>query len=294
MPLVLLDDLIDGSMAEIGSQGSIVTRGGFAHYTPASDQPVDSAGVIADVYERIKGNGKPFGSVHPRFPNLGLTRIPITPLGAGQFRYQLVYELVNPGSFGANSAYITEESSTIQNYTTTFMPGTREAIRVGFTTKDANFNPQGTSTYDQPAYETVPDDFVPMNLIRPVRTIRVTEVRFGKPKGNISSYVGYVNSDTWKGLPKGYWMLMEYATRSNRMEGFYTTAATVYSKNTEDWSETGVLTNTITGKKAKIADSDLKIVRTAQYQPQKIIKYNGLVHVMPYPWTSFRALLGFS
>lgn len=281
MPLVLLDDRIDGSVAELGSQGSIISRGGFAHYTPATDQPSDHAGVIADVYNKIRANGNPFGSAHPRFGQLGLSRIPITPVGAGQFRYQLIYELRNPGSFGAASAYITEESSTIQNYTTTFMPGTREAIRVAFSS-DGKFPPD------------VPEDFVPMNLIRPVRTIRVTEVRFGQPKGNISSYVGYVNQDAWKGLPPGYWMLMEYATRANRMEGFYTTSATVYSKNLEDWSETGVLTNSITGKKAKIDKKDIQTVRTSKYQPQKIISYNGMVHVMPYPWTSFRQLLGFS
>jgi hypothetical protein len=292
MPLVLIPDTIEGSGAEIGSQGSVVARGGYAHYNPVTDQPSDNATVIADVYEKIRNSGNAFGSSHPRFKQLGLTRIPITPLGAGQFRYQLIYELTNPGSFGATSAYITEEGSTIQNYTTTFMPGTREAIRVdykGLTRANTGFG----GTIILPG-QPIQEDFVPMNLVRPVRTIRVTQVKFGRPKGDISSYVGYVNQDQWKGLPRGYWMLMEYTTRANRMEGFYTTSATAYSKNLEDWSETGVLVNSITGKKAKIKDADIETVKKFKYEPQKIVRYDGLVHVMPYPWTSFRALLGFS
>ncbi len=295
MPLVILLDRLDGTFASLGSQGASATRGGFAHYQPFSDQPPNHALVVGDVFARLRDQGLRFGSRHPSFSNMGLTRIEIEPLGAGQFRFVLIYEVVTVGQFTANSAYIIEDGSVTQTYTTTFMPVTRQPIRVAWNAKSRG----GILTEKEEreagdSGEGIASDFVPMNLMRPVRTIQVSQIILGRPKFDSGDFVGYVNQDQWRGKPPGFWMLVEHRVRQSVYEGYFSVTATAFTKNTEDWSEFGVLQSTITGKKARIDDKAVEYAIKEKYSPMTLRKYNGFVRAMPYPWVSFRWLFGFS
>lgn len=308
MALFLEYDKVDGSVAEIGSKASQLCRGGFAYYDPVSSAP-DPSIMLIDVYAKITQDGYRFGQQARGASNLALVRIPIVPLGAAQFRFQLVYENVSPGNFTFNSTYLLETGGVSQGYETTQVPGSRAPIRV-------SFDPNAAGAQKVP-FDVVPQDYIRMRITRTLRYVRVTQITFGKPTNNLEDYHNYVNSDFWQRRPKGFWRIDDASTRISRYEGFYQQVATMLSRNVEDWSEPGTLQHQQTGRYCPIdpqaiinafstpygTPNSAKGIKfqTAQEPNNGFISkdgtgyagYNGFVRVYPYPTISFRQLFGF-
>lgn len=297
MALIIQYDKIDGSLAEIGSQASRLSRGGFAYYDPISSAP-DPSIMLLDVYQKIRADGYRFGQQARGAPTLALTRMPIVPLGAGQFRFQLIYENVSPGNFTFNSAYLLEYGGMSQSYDTTFLPGSRIPIRV-------DYDPNQAGAPKDVKFDKVPEDYVKMRLPRTLRYVRVTQVTFGQPKNNLQDYLNYVNSDYWQGRRKGFWRLDDANTRISRYEGYYQQVAVALSRNTEDWSEGGVLQHQQTGRYVPLDQSYVLDAFSKPYgyaggdsgyldsNGSGFARYNGFVRVYPHPTVSFRQLFGF-
>lgn len=309
MALVLQYDKVDGSVAEIGSKSSQLSRGGFAYYDPVSSAP-DPSIMLLDVYTKITQDGYRFGQQARGAANLALVRIPIVPLGAAQFRFQLIYENVSPGNFTFNSTYLLETGGVTQGYETTMLPGSRIPIR-------CSFDPNAGGAQKGCVFDVVPEDYIRTKLSRTLRYVRITQIMFGKPKNNLEDYHNYVNSDFWQGRKKGFWRIDDASTRISRYEGFYQQVATMLTRNIEDWSEGRTLQHQQTGRYCPIDQNALLAAFSTPYGTPRStagIKfqtaqepnngymntdgsgyagYNGFVRIYPFPTISFRALFGF-
>lgn len=285
MAITILEDRLEGTAADLGSLGSAASRGFFAYGVEGRD---DLA--IYQMYNALRAKGYAYGSQFPGITNLGLTRLVFESLGAGQFRGRAIYELVSPGAFSANSAVLIEDGGTIQQYTTRLMPGTKEPIWVDYSIKKTGSQSQAKDTFDA----KVPWDYVPMNLFRAVRTIRVTTTTYKVPPQDYSDAANLVNSDVWCGKKPGYWLITEARVSLSTYENWFVTSATAYTKVDEDWSEYGILQQQQTGRFVPLDDAYVKTFTSKPYKPKVVDRGNGIVRVCPYNWTSFRNIFGFS
>lgn len=310
---------IEGTGANLGYlQGQVAT--GF--YASGLDPNLTQSLHLDAVYMALQANGYFFGAANPSFPGMALRRIQMEPMGNSQYRGSLIYETVYP-DFAFQTAYIIEKSSTIQQFTTTFIPGSKEPITVGFKPKVvAGGQFLGDATPSFPG-DPIPTDYVHMTLIRPMRRISVTQIIVGTPPENGDGFVGFLNTDNWQYRYPAYWMLTDYNSTINRGSGFYTVTATALTKNTEDWSEFGVLQNSITGRYAPIDKAEVQTTLNKPYifpatlagtklfgkpgptlpftpgdpaptfSKSSVYQGNGFVRACPYPGVSFTKLFGF-
>lgn len=291
MATIIMDTMI-GTQASLGSQTSQISRGFYAYGVTGRD---DLA--LGNVYIALGAqSGIRFGGKHPSFNNLGVTQIQLVAQGAGQFRGNVIYELVSPGSFTQNTAYLIEDAGTLQQYDTRLLPvdgfsGARQPI---WTAYDPNKDGGNAPTQAKKFSEPVPWDYVTMRLMRPVRTIRVTSTSFQRPPADISDATGYVNSDTWLGKKPGWWLITEASTTLSAFEGWFSVTATAYTKNNEDWQEFGILQQQQTGKFVKLDPAYVQKFSAKPYKPFLVEQGNGIVRACPFDWTSFTSLFGFS
>lgn len=287
MAISILMDRLDGTAADLGSIGSIATRG---FYVTGVDGRDDLA--IAQIYNALRAQGLVYGSRFPGILNLGLTRLIYEAQGAGQFRGRAVYELVTPGAFSANSAFLIEDGSVLQPYETRLLPGTRVPILVGYEASKEGASKSTKDNFDA----KVPDDYIPMRLLRPVRTIRVTSTTYRKPPSDVSLATGRVNKDQWCDLNPGFWLITEARTTLSTYENWYVVSATAYTKIDEDWSEYGILQQQQTGRFVPLDSGYVEKFTKRPYNinGKSVDRGNGIVRVCPYFATSFRAIFGFS
>lgn len=221
------------------------------------------------------------------------------------------YEL--PQFQGATSYVITDDSFE-EMYTTNLMPGTRAPIKGYWNpTKMRGWVAPKDSQGNEIKIPPIPDDLVSITIPRTVRTIRVTQLRLGRPSpatlppglatpdgffdgiGGTTSpqtRVSYVNDNIWQGLPKGYWRITGYSSQVSKYDGYYSTVMTAYTKNDEDHSVFAIPVNRLTGKPALVSDEAMAEAAGGEYQ-YGFKPYNGVTRIGPYRTTDFRALFGF-
>jgi hypothetical protein len=311
-PTIIKSDTLVGSELGITSTTETCSRGFVVDGCTAFNGDGSAA-----LYGVLAAPGFPqLRTPHPYRPNLLLMEIQVQPISDTMVRANCIYQL--PQYNGA-SAYIIEDNASLQSYTTTFLPGARTPIRTSWTDN-------GTSDpYNKKL--GVPEDIVPMNLLRPVRSISVKQVILGRPKYlqkpqgfndwfqsfqipavqdapppsftgaapagiGPASFVGCVNKTPWLGLPAGFWLLTAFSTTISRFDGYYSTQATAITKNFEDWSEFGILQNKQTGRYVTVTESDVSKIRNSPYA-YGVFRGNGVVRVGAYPPTDFFGLFGF-
>lgn len=275
---IILDTVENSSAEMFGSTGRHV-RGGMAVGLDTSGSPADL------MWSVLSLPGMPTaGQAHPTQPALRFNRVLMQGASGNAVKFQLVYETFNP--FGPASAYFITDDTYVSNYTTNMLPITRQPIRCSSVGVDGGLD--------------IREDFVPMSFYRPMRAVNVTALVYGSPDGDPNGiHVGEVNNATWRGLPVGYWLLMRYYTNFSKYHGYYQKELQAVSRVTEDWSETGILRNTQTGRFAKIApgaiEGNLANSYNFGYIPNEAAtSTHGFVRIGPYQLGNFDILFGFN
>lgn len=204
-----------------------------------------------------------------------LRRIRVEPISYNLSRVFMIYERPNP--LFDPSIYVIRDDSYMASKQTNILPGSNKPIRATWT--DPN-DPNNAIT-----------DNVLMSLLMPMRAITVTRTVYGTPPADLRTNIGRVNSVDWEGLPPGYWLLNRLVSDLVRYGGSYTFTASAITKNSEDWSEYGVLRDNA-GRYVQFSQADLTALRTMSYA-YDVIPKNGIVKVGPYKTVAFGAIFGF-
>jgi hypothetical protein len=190
-----------------------------------------------------------------------------------------------------------------------FLPGTRKPVVCGFTDST---NP-GNNMPAQPVF---------FDFDVTARSLQLTVLMYGRPRGGTADYMNYVNNSNWPqddesgfsksqfnpggwlvptatGLPKGYWRLSQYATDFNVNSGMTLVQSEAITQVSEDWSVVGLVRNDQTGKYpfGSLSTADLTTEYNKMCGPDYsqgiIYTGKGIVRAGPYPMTSFKTLFGF-
>lgn len=220
------------------------------------------------------------GQSHPTRPELKYNRVLLRGVSGDSVRAQFIYETFNP-SGPASAYYITHDSFT-QSFQTNMVPGTRVPIRV---------------SYEDPVTGLkIPEDYVTFTFDRTMKAISVTALIYGNPEGSTDgAYVNRANDSAWQGLPIGYWRTLRYKTSYAKFSGYYQKEMTALTKVDEDWSEMGILRNSVTGRFAKVLESNITACLSATYAYgiQPGTSTLGFVRVGPYRTANFASIFGF-
>jgi hypothetical protein len=144
---------------------------------------------------------------------------------------------------GPPSSFVFTESGQSQSCTTSMIPGTRQQIKVEW--------------YNDDYTDHVPKNLVTFTYDRTIRTIDITALIYGTPPPPPTGVYNRVNSLPWQGLGMGFWRVMLYQISASVYEGYYTKRVVVAAKEDEDWSSTGVLLDTRTGRYVIVDDDDI-------------------------------------
>lgn len=236
---------------------------------------------------------------YPNHNELQLTQIILRGRSSNSASVQLVYESfqgVQP------SVYIIRYLSYATQRQTNLIPGTRQPIRISYQHADAV---QGADGNAKTTITKIPEDYLTMVFNMPSVALEISGVQYGTPDNSKSDGVCHVNDQTWplnvNGITArkvGYWMLNKYETAVSRYAGYFSFSMQAGSRVIEDWSETGILRSSLTGKYAKVEDSVVTAMNNRDYShgyiyPQNATEaQNGIVRIGGNPTTNFKSLFG--
>lgn len=210
-------------------------------------------------------------SAHPYYTNFLLRRRIVRPWSARVARVYLYYD--NSLILQDGTTWIIRDATLLVNYRTDLIPGSRIPIRTGAYTTTNGYK--------------VPGENVPMTLLRPLRQMTATRSGQGVVPSSLGYMVGSVNDGTYYGYPAGYWLCTNYESDHSIYSGKWAITATITSRVSEDWSETGILFNKMTQKKVPVNNTDLSSMLSPTYSYGIIYQDKGMVRVGPYPANSF-------
>lgn len=221
--------------------------------------------------------------------DLFLTSVMFRGVCDGIAEVQLVWE-----SFSGTqpTTYLIEDDYETITETTTLIPGTGLPIRT--------LDYPGDATSKSPAALA---DNIPMAIDFTVRVVNVTVLRYGSPpttsgqnatNASAAALTTCSNSDAWLGYSAGFWKLIRNRTIRSPYQGYYTHMLAAASLVWRDWSKTGILIDTNTGKHVKVSASEISSIRSFPYVGQAVYAGAGIVRACPYPTTSFASIFGFS
>lgn len=196
------------------------------------------------------------------------------------------------------STYIIEDGTAVTQVETSMIPGTRIPLRMGWQSASPDVS------------ASIPADSLTFSIMMPIRTVRITALKYGEPVSDNQDLVGCVNNATWYGRDIGHWMVWDYDTSESKYSGYYTlqAEARAMAKWAGDWSQTQILKDSVTGKYVKVYDADWVPLRAAKYKYGIIsigqqdvsalgpddVGYSGVMRVGFYPTIDFTSLFGFS
>lgn len=265
-------DKIDGSSLEINGLLRNRVRIGVVK---GIDTSSGTDLILEKAYDAMVAAGYTLGSASPDTSSTArLATVRISPLSGDMCRVEMRYE---PPNFN-QTAYVIRNSSYVTNVPGNMLPGTRTPIRIGYTDVDG---------------KKWPEDNLTIPILRAFRQISISAVIAGDPPTGLQDAIGYANSDTWQGKAKGYWLMVRADTDVSKWTGYSSYTASALTRGFEDWSETGVLRNSMTGKYAKVATADLATLLSPAYSQGIISSVAGAIRVGPFPTTSFTTVFGF-
>jgi len=313
MPVTVKLDTAHNAQLEIDGTVKRIRRGAFwmglDGGTPADVlwQCVTAAGMP------ILAAGTP-NAPYPGQSDLLYTSLRVVSTSGATASGYLIYE--TPSGFPA-TAYLIKDSSQLMTYETNMYPGTRYPIYIAGGSFDTDVdNGDGSITTTT---NLVPGDNCTMRFRMRVRQKSITKLVYGqiiRPTGSFlfgndnpffgpqgtadnSDAVGQVNDDSWGGKPKGHWLIDGYETDTYKYQGYYILNASAICRSSPgmpnfDWSETGILRNTITGKYVQVKKDDIDALMALPYDFGQIgDNTKGVVRAGPYTLTSFPTVFGF-
>ena len=265
-------------MVEIfGNSAESAVRTGIVSGLPTTGNPEDA------LWAAMTATGMPItGTPYPNRTNCFLTRIQVFGISHEFAKVKLIYEPFQ----GVGTSLIIRIGATLSNYATNMLPGaTRTALKVGFTPADSKL-------------EKIPEDFLTINMLRPLRRVSVTQLRAGTldvaEATTFSDFVGRVNNATWLGKPAGSWIVNNADATISKYGGYYQRTIEGMSQGNDLWRYFGVLRSHLTGKYAIDTNTQTAIntLRSNAYS-YGVQTGNGVLAVDPYETTNFTTLFGF-
>lgn len=113
----------------------------------------------------------------------------------------------------------------------------------------------------------------------------------GEPPAAMIDALGSVNSQPWRGKPKGYWFYADQSDVTRDRGNTYTISLELESYLRKDWSEYAFLRNP-NGVYIPIDPSELADAVALPYSYGKWV-FNGFTRVDPYPEEDFGSIFGF-
>lgn len=296
----------------------------------SSAEPYSDPLVLENATGAVQSAGMTYGSAYSTtLAEYRLTRYvcrPIANTGGGFASCKVSCYYTIP-DFGTSAYVIRDRTTTMQRYTD-IIPGNRQIIRQNYTI--GSVNPDGTDTaYSETDYAdlsegviydddgdviayNLPTDTLKLNLTFPAKQLSIYVYNFGGRVPPLpgatyvaGSYVSYVNSTTWQGLPPGYWRLDGYNTEVSRYIDAYSVEAIATTKVVEDWSEFGIMTDKKTGRAVVVSNSKMATAIGLPYNygyiwpasPDPTVAPipdgSGFVRIGPHMGVDFSLLFGF-
>jgi len=174
-----------------------------------------------------------------------------------------------------NTFYIRDATSVVSE-STQLMPNTRKPIRV-------TYSIDGTTEINKSAT---------LQFLVPHRQIVVTGMADVSRISLIRASVGMVNANPWLGLGRAYWLFAGLDTVVGSYDfgspsgTRWSVQATFITKNHEDWSSYALATYP-TGDYVPISEGLVNDIRGTTYQPNFIVRGNGIIRAMMYPVIDF-------
>jgi hypothetical protein len=261
------------------------------------DTSVDEHLLLWQVLQVLAANNYTFDpptALDPTLPNIILRRVRVVGVTADTCLIALYWQTPD---LGPPTIFSIRNATRLASYQTDLLPGTRKPLRIPDVIVKGGY--------------TVPGDNVLFNFLRPLEEIGIYSLTYGSPRVN-NGNVGRVNDRAWPNvapsLPtfgghkpndyqknKGYWLLSEWTTDTQKYSGYYSTQGSAVSRVNEDWSESGMLIDRATGKRVELIDSDA--TATAMMAPEYsygiIYASEGMIRVGPYDVTNFSTIFGF-
>jgi hypothetical protein len=268
MPLQLQLDNIDGSAEAFGITTSWTRTGWVTGFT--TDPSLNPENTLMEVLKRFRDGTAGFPQIMvSTTPVSGgqsgiLNRILVNGASHDAARVTLVYEPFAP--LVASALYIRIAGS-LQNYQTNQIPGQGKALKI-----------EGSFRFTRDGQEKrvrIPEDYVTVNVFRPLIRVEITQVKQGTPATGAlleaAESVGMVNGAPWFNRPAGHWLVGENDVQISRYQGYHTRRAWVMAKGsyrtgtTNDWSEYAVLRSQQTGRFAKVEDATWNAAKSRPY-----------------------------
>jgi hypothetical protein len=293
--VLVLDNIEDAQIETRGLMVRVIRTGYLTGMASASTDP-DPAVMYAAIGIVIAQAGAAYPG-NPLLPaddpantSIPLAGVVLKPFSNDAFFVRIFYETI--GGLQP-SAYIIRDRAYTATHQTNLVPGTNELIQCSW---------EGAAVGSDAA-PTVPADSITMTFNLPVRGFSVSGLVYGTSTGANQNYVGYVNDDPWPtdgrrvGAQRdaGWWQLVEYSEDESVYSGYYSYSGTAISRSWRDWSESGILRNSLTGRYVKVDQADIDAQELLDYKHGMIntVVNKGIVRVGPYPMTDFKAIFGF-
>jgi len=235
---------------------------------PAGSTPTPAMLLIASKHPQLPNYGDPYPEVG--YEGYYLKDIVINAVTARIYTVQLVYEF--------RGIVTIKDSSTLSMVNSQLHPDGFTPIYVQW----INPNDPNAKTIKKVANVRSP---LPMRHV----TFKAT-VDFQASNDFLSAF-GSVNHDTYRGLPKGYWLYTGIEGESLDDGITYTFTATISTKQREDWSEVNFLVDD-RGQPIPLPEADVEALRSKPYEYSIDNSTNGVVKVGMAPLADFTSLFG--
>lgn len=292
-------DTTDSASLEYGTAAGIPFK---RFWRPAYVEGIDVSGSGGNISQALWLAGaaveaaaasSPLDSSHS---DLIISKVFLEPDADRKARARLLYELPIFGIGVPPSTYLLRDTGVGRTFETNRMPGTHAPL-------DCTYTGVVSGTGSGAGPYTISDRII-YTIMAPLRGIGVSALIYGRPTSAPQDHVTYANDALWPSsaypggntllAPKGvgYWKLDRYRTDYSVYSGYYTLDAEATTKVTEDWSETGTLRNTQTGRYIKLDPADLAALLAPAYT-YSVANGNGIQRVGFYPLLNFVTIFGF-
>jgi hypothetical protein len=113
----------------------------------------------------------------------------------------------------------------------------------------------------------------------------------GAPPADMLGALGSVNDDTWRDLPRGYWLYAGQSDLTRDRGNSYTITLELETQLRQDWSQYQVLED-VNGRYLPPDPAEVAALRALDYE-YNVVTGNGITKVGLYPTADFGLIFGF-
>lgn len=268
-------DTVDG--AEVG-----LDKNAFRGVRTGWINGLSTGGTSQDILASALSALPPYGSAYSAtYPLSRLERHVVTPLGRGnnKARFSLFYETPPFAKNGGSSILFTlERKRSLVRVETQLHPAEKKPILI--TWQNPADGKKKTPAVASLAYMT------------PLHSIVATGYIIGNPPAGYEDLFGKVNSETWQGKPKGYWLYVGADDVTRDYGNSYEIRLEFLSKWTEDWSSWALFRDPATGLFLPVRETNSKALKDEGYK-YAISTRNGITKAGLYDLGGFAGTFGF-